>query len=240
MRSPTHRLSPSRIINAHSSRTQTSYPTVYHGLPVNLLQPQSVRRTYLAFLGRINPDKGPERAIRIARQAGMPLKIPTKVDQEDQTYFSKIIQPMIDGRPLRCRRRSDEAQKADFLSERLLCLYPSTGPSIRPCDDRGNGLRNSRGRFQPKIVPRIVDHGVTSVHRGSTNRKLSQPWTEFTRPRGGWFGLIFKSPSQHAAWRSNVLISLATWRPDLREVACCAAVVRNASKAAESCVIVYC
>jgi hypothetical protein len=63
--------------------------TVYHGLPVNLLQPKSVRPTYLAFLGRMSRDKGPERAIRIARQTGMPLKMQRKLIKRIETISPK-------------------------------------------------------------------------------------------------------------------------------------------------------
>jgi glycosyltransferase involved in cell wall biosynthesis len=71
--------------------------TVHHGLPENLLTPQPVDRGYLAFLGRICPEKCPDRAIRIARAAGMKLKIAAKVDRADQDYFETTIRPMIDG-----------------------------------------------------------------------------------------------------------------------------------------------
>ena len=136
--------------------------TVYHGLPVNLLQPQSVRRTYLAFLGRINPDKGPERAIRIARQTGIPLKIAAKVDQEDRNYFSKIIRPMIDGRTVEMQGEISEAQKAEFLSGAVALLMPIDWP-----EPFGLVMIEAMACGTPVVafnrgsVPEIVDHGVT-------------------------------------------------------------------------------
>ena len=63
--------------------------TVLHGLPEDLLTPQHVKPAYLAFLGRICPEKCPDRAIRIARRAGIPLKIAAKVDRADQEYFDE-------------------------------------------------------------------------------------------------------------------------------------------------------
>ncbi len=70
--------------------------TVHHGLPTDLLTPQlHIKPAYLAFLGRIAPDKGPDRAIRIARAAGIPLKIAAKVSKADQLYFDTVILPMI-------------------------------------------------------------------------------------------------------------------------------------------------
>ena len=64
--------------------------TVYHGLPANLLRPTLFARGgYLAFLGRISPEKGVDRAIKIARAFGLPLKIAAKVDRVDEAYFEK-------------------------------------------------------------------------------------------------------------------------------------------------------
>ncbi len=67
--------------------------TVHHGLPPDLLTPQPMPRDYLAFLGRICPEKSPDRAIRIARAAGMKLKIAAKVDRVDREYFETTIRP---------------------------------------------------------------------------------------------------------------------------------------------------
>src|SRR5438128_3884976 len=69
--------------------------TVYHGLPEHLLTPQPVTPGYLAVLGRIAPEKGVDRAIRIAKRCGIPLKIAAKVDRADQDYFDQNIRPML-------------------------------------------------------------------------------------------------------------------------------------------------
>ena len=68
--------------------------TVYHGLPEDLYTFQATPGSYLAFLGRISPEKGVEQAIAITRQAGMPLKIVAKVDQADYEYFQSVVQPL--------------------------------------------------------------------------------------------------------------------------------------------------
>jgi glycosyltransferase involved in cell wall biosynthesis len=136
--------------------------TVYHGLPVNLLEPQPVRPKYLAFLGRMSPDKGPERAIRIARQTGIPLKIAAKIDQEDQDYFSKTIQPMIDSRTVEMQGEISEAQKAEFLSGAVALLMPIDWP-----EPFGVVMIEAMACGTPVVafnrgsVPEIVDHGVT-------------------------------------------------------------------------------
>src|SRR5690606_12649274 len=68
--------------------------TVYHGLPKRLLKPvQRPKDDYLAFLGRISPEKRPDRAIEIAARAGMPLKMAAKVDKADEVYWNEKIRP---------------------------------------------------------------------------------------------------------------------------------------------------
>ena len=85
--------------------------TVHHGLPPDLLTPQPGPRDYLAFLGRICPEKSPDRAIRIARAAGMKLKIAAKVDRADREYFETTIRPMIDGDQIEMIGEIGDAEK---------------------------------------------------------------------------------------------------------------------------------
>jgi len=75
--------------------------TIHHGIPPDLLRPSSEPGRYLAFLGRISPEKRPDRAIRIAGAAGIPLKVAAKVDTVDEDYFRKEILPrkLAAGRP---------------------------------------------------------------------------------------------------------------------------------------------
>ena len=65
--------------------------TVHHGLPEKLLQPKPIKPSYFAFLGRIAPEKGVDRAIRIAQHCGVPLKVAAKVDNVDREYFEEQI-----------------------------------------------------------------------------------------------------------------------------------------------------
>src|SRR5271157_1600508 len=97
--------------------------TVQHGLPEGLLTPQPLTPSYLAFLGRISPEKRPDRAIRIARRAGIPLKIAAKVDRADQDYFRNEILPLIDGPGVEFIGEINEREKTKFLGEAGALLF---------------------------------------------------------------------------------------------------------------------
>ena len=103
--------------------------TIHHGLPENLLTPQPTKPSYLAVLGRIAPEKGVDRAIKIATRCGMPLKIAAKVDRADQDYYDELIRPMIENNPLvdYIGEISDH-EKSDFLSGAIGLLVPIDWP----------------------------------------------------------------------------------------------------------------
>ena len=83
---------------------------------------------YLAFLGRIAPEKRPDRAIEIAKRAGMPLKIAAKVDKVDQDYFEEVIKPLLDHPLIEFIGEIDEQQKGGFLGNALALLFPIDWP----------------------------------------------------------------------------------------------------------------
>jgi len=136
--------------------------TVHHGLPVNLLTPRAVRPSYLAFLGRICPEKRPDLAIRIARQAGIPLKIAAKIDRVDQVYFDEVIRPMIDGTHVELIGEIGDGEKAGFLSGAIGLLLPIEWP-----EPFGLVMIEAMACGTPIIafnrgsVPEIVADGVT-------------------------------------------------------------------------------
>jgi glycosyltransferase involved in cell wall biosynthesis len=101
---------------------------VYHGLPGNLLTPCGGERSYLAFLGRICPEKNPDRAIRIARACGIPLKIAAKVDRVDTEYFEEVIRPLLEGGGVELVGEINDAEKPAFLSGALALLMPIDWP----------------------------------------------------------------------------------------------------------------
>ena len=136
--------------------------TVYHGLPENLLTPQDVRPSYLAFLGRIAPEKRPDRAIDIARAAGVPLRLAAKVDRVDQDYFETTIRPKLHDRDARLIGEIDEKAKPRFLSGARALLMPIDWP-----EPFGLVMIEAMACGTPVIaypagsVPEVVEDGVT-------------------------------------------------------------------------------
>jgi glycosyltransferase involved in cell wall biosynthesis len=102
--------------------------TVYHGLPTDLLKPNFAPEGYLAFLGRITPDKGPEAAIQLARAAGVPLKIAAKIGRAERLYFKTRIEPLIDGSEVEFVGEIGEREKAEFLGNAAALLFPICWP----------------------------------------------------------------------------------------------------------------
>ena len=102
--------------------------TIHHGIPERLLTPQPGGQSYLAFLGRICPEKRPDRAIRIAQASGQRLKLAAKVDRVDQEYFNTRIRPMLDGDCAELIGEINEAQKPAFLSGASALLMPIDWP----------------------------------------------------------------------------------------------------------------
>jgi glycosyltransferase involved in cell wall biosynthesis len=102
--------------------------TVHHGLPAGVLQPQPIPPSYLAFLGRISPEKGADRAIRISQRCGIPLKIAAKVDRADEDYFAETIRPLLSTPGVEFIGEIGDAQKSEFLSGAIALLLPIDWP----------------------------------------------------------------------------------------------------------------
>jgi glycosyltransferase involved in cell wall biosynthesis len=102
--------------------------TIHHGIPDDLHSPCFERGKYLAFLGRISPEKRPDRAIRIATRAGIPVKIAAKVDRVDDAYFRDEILPLIDGKAIEYLGEINEREKTKFLGEASVLLFPIDWP----------------------------------------------------------------------------------------------------------------
>ena len=137
--------------------------TVPHGMPATLLTPQPVKQEYGAFLGRIAPEKGVDRAIRIAGKAGLKLKIAAKVDNADKYYYDTLIKPLIEGNPdVEFIGEINDAQKPEFLSGAHALLFPIDWP-----EPFGLVMIEAMACGTPVIafnngsVPEVIDPGVT-------------------------------------------------------------------------------
>jgi glycosyltransferase involved in cell wall biosynthesis len=134
--------------------------TVYHGLPRDLLSPPA--GSYLAFLGRISPEKGPDVTVRIARTVGPPLRIAAKIPRSETRYFKEHIRPLLDGSRVEFVGEVDDAAKADFLGNAAALLFPIDWP-----EPFGLVVIEAMACGTPVIawrrgsIPEIVDHGVT-------------------------------------------------------------------------------
>jgi glycosyltransferase involved in cell wall biosynthesis len=136
--------------------------TVQHGVPAPRLTLCDARREYLAFLGRISPDKGLDKAIRIAGRCGAKLKVAAKVDKADQDYFDQAIKPLLSQAHVEFIGEIDEAGKAEFLSGAQGLLFPITWP-----EPFGLVMIEAMAFGTPVIafnrgsVPEVVENGVT-------------------------------------------------------------------------------
>ncbi|MGE5523542.1 MAG: glycosyltransferase family 4 protein [Rhodospirillaceae bacterium] len=102
--------------------------TVYHGLPPDMFKFSPGPGEYLAFLGRIAPEKRPDRAIAIARATGVPLKIAAKVDKVDREYYETRIKPLLRGGGIEYIGEINESEKDEFLRKAIALLFPIDWP----------------------------------------------------------------------------------------------------------------
>jgi glycosyltransferase involved in cell wall biosynthesis len=135
---------------------------VHHGLPEHLLRPRGGAGGYLAFLGRISPEKAPDAAIRIAARAGMKLKIAAKVDKADEEYFHAEIEPLLAAPHVEFIGEIGEADKPAFLGGASGLLFPIAWREpfglvmieAMACGTPVVAMRNGS-------VPEVIEDGVT-------------------------------------------------------------------------------
>jgi glycosyltransferase involved in cell wall biosynthesis len=137
--------------------------TVYHGLPEPVCPYNPAPRgDYLAFLGRVSPEKGVERAIEIARRAGMRLRIAAKIDRADEAYWRSHVKPLLQDPLIEFIGEVDEATKPALLGNALALLFPIDWP-----EPFGLAMIEAMSCGTPVVawphgsVPEVLDHGVT-------------------------------------------------------------------------------
>ena len=136
--------------------------TVHHGLPPDLYTPGRGSGGYLAFVGRISPEKGPEQAIEIARRAGLPLIIAAKIDKVDRDYFKARVEPLLNDPLIEFIGEVDDNEKNALLGDAMAVLFSIDWPEpfglvlieAMACGTPAIGFR--RG-----AVPEVIEHGST-------------------------------------------------------------------------------
>jgi len=177
---PIYRAFPAMPLVSISSDQRRPMPpvnwlsTIHHGLPPKLYQFCSDGGGYLAFLGRISPEKRPDRAIEIAKRSGTPLKIAAKVDPADKEYFRREIEPLLDHPLVEFIGEIDDHSKNDFLRGAMALLFPIDWP-----EPFGLVMIEAMACGTPVIawkhgsVPEVIEDGISGVIVSSLDEAVS-------------------------------------------------------------------
>jgi glycosyltransferase involved in cell wall biosynthesis len=136
--------------------------TVYHGLPAHTYKFNAKPANYLAFLGRISPEKRVDRAIEVAKRAGLPLKIAAKIDKADEEYVAATIKPLLDHPLIEWIGEIGEEEKNEFLGNARALLFPIDWP-----EPFGLVMIEAMACGTPVIafergsVPEVIDEGIS-------------------------------------------------------------------------------
>ena len=138
------------------------HATVHHGLPRHLYTYHSQPQGYLAFLGRISPEKRPDHAIEVAKRSGLPLRIAAKVDPADLQYYRSEIKPLLDHPLIEFIGEISDAEKDDFVGNALALVCPYDWP-----EPFGLVLIEALACGTPVLayrrgsIPEVIDDGIT-------------------------------------------------------------------------------
>jgi glycosyltransferase involved in cell wall biosynthesis len=137
--------------------------TVYHGIPEDLYAPGDGSGGYLAFLGRVSPEKRVDSAIRVAEAAGVPLKVAAKIDRVDVAYYESVIRPMLaSSTHVEFVGEIGEKDKGRFLADARALIFPVDWP-----EPFGLVMIEAMACGTPVIsrrrgsVPEVIDEGET-------------------------------------------------------------------------------
>jgi glycosyltransferase involved in cell wall biosynthesis len=173
--------------------------TVHHGMPVDALPFVAQPGDYLAFLGRIAPEKKPEVAIEVAKRVGMPLRIAAKVDANDREYFEQVVRPLLDDPLIEYLGEVEDAHKAAFLGGARALLFPIDWPEpfglvlieamacgtpviARPCGSVLEIIEDGRTGFVGDTVDDLVEavKRIDTIDRAECRRHVEH---RFSVPR---------------------------------------------------------
>jgi glycosyltransferase involved in cell wall biosynthesis len=160
--------------------------TIYHGLPPDLFTFQPAQGKYLAFLGRLSREKRPDRAVDIARQLGMPLKIAAKLDKRDAAYYERHILPLLDDPMVEYVGEIGEQDKGRFLGEAAVLLFPIEWP-----EPFGLVMIEALACGTPVVaynhgsVPEIMTNGVSGFVVDDTPAAVRATRRALALPRAG-------------------------------------------------------
>jgi glycosyltransferase involved in cell wall biosynthesis len=197
-----------------------------HGLPRDLLTPSfNARGGYLAFLGRIAPEKRVDRAIEIARAVGLPLKVAAKVDRVDEEYFHTEIEPLLSQPGIDYVGEIDDRAKSRFLGDARALLFPIDWPEpfglvmIEAMACGTPVLAFNRGAVAEVIDPGVTGYVVESIgeaickvgsvlalDRGQVRRRFEERFTasRMTRDYLGVYASLIEKRAGSAKARAGL------------------------------------
>jgi glycosyltransferase involved in cell wall biosynthesis len=176
--------------------------TVYHGLPVDLYRPHLGRKSYLAFVGRISPEKRVDRAVAIAQRLGMPLKIAAKLDDKDRAYYESQIAPLFRDPLVEYVGEIGEDEKNEFLGGAAALLFPIDWP-----EPFGLVMIEAMACGTPVVafrrgsVPEVMRHGVSGYVVDTLDQAVAATARAVELPRDGvraYFEERFTAPRMAA------------------------------------------
>jgi len=160
--------------------------TIYHGLPLDLIGYNPDGGDYLAFIGRISPEKRPDRAIEIAKRTGMRLKIAAKIDPADKAYFKEVIEPLLNDPLIEFVGEIGDSAKPAFLGGARALLFPIDWP-----EPFGLVMIEAMAAGTPVIAwrsgssPEVIEHGRSGFLVDSINEAVAAVEAATRLPRSG-------------------------------------------------------